>query len=85
MELPPGVLGSKPPVDGGLGGIALPFQGSDFPVESGLVGDTLSQAGSRQDAKLDLRHVEPTAVFGRVVELQPFYDPPGLRGGEGLV
>ena len=36
MELPPGVLGSKPPVDGGLGGIALPLQGLDLPAEGGL-------------------------------------------------
>ena len=57
MELPPGVLGSKPPVDGSLGSIALPFQGSDFPVESDLVGDAPPQAGASQHAKLDLRHI----------------------------
>ncbi len=85
MELPPGILGSKAPVDGSLGGIALPFQGLDFPAEGGLVEGTPPEAGASQHAKLDLRHVEPTAVFGRVMELQPFYDPPGLRGGEGLV
>ncbi len=85
MELPPGILGSKPPVDGSLGGIALPFQGSDFPAESGLIGDAPPEARAGQHAKLDLSHVQPTAVLGRMVELQPFYDPPGLRGGEGLV
>ena len=56
MEFPPGVMGSKPPVDGSLGGIALPLQGLDLPAEGGLVRDTLTEAGARQDAKLDLRH-----------------------------
>ena len=56
MELPPGVLGSKPPVDGGLGGVALPFQGLDLPAEDGLGGDTLTEAGACQDAKFNLRH-----------------------------
>ena len=82
MELPPGVLGSKPPVDGGSGGISLLFESLDLPIKGNLVGDTLPQAGSCQDTELDLRHIEPTAVLGRMVELQPFYDPPGLRGGK---
>ncbi len=85
MELPPGILGSKPPVDGSLGGIALPFQGLDFPAEGGFVRDTPPEAGASQHAEFDLRHVEPTAVFGCVMKLQPFYDPPGLSGGKGHV
>ena len=85
MEFRPSILRAEAPMNGGSGGISLPFQGLDFPAEGGLVGDTPPQAGSRQDAELDLGHVEPTAVLGRVVELQPFYNPPGLRGGEGLV
>jgi len=56
MEFPPGVMGSKPPVDGSLGGIALPLQGLDLPAEGGLVSDTLTEAGARQYAKLNLRH-----------------------------
>ena len=76
MELPPGVLGSKPPVDGGLGGIALPLQGLDFPAEGGLGGDTLTEARASQHAKLDLRHIQPTAVLGRVVKLEAFHDTP---------
>ena len=85
MEFLAGVLGSKPPVDGGLGGIALPLQGLDFPAESGLVGDTLTEAGASQNAKLDLRHVQPTTVLGCVVKLQPFHDAPGLSSGESLI
>ncbi len=56
MEFPPGVLGSKTPVDGGMGGIALPLQGLDFPAEGGFGGDALPEAAASQHAKLDLRH-----------------------------
>ena len=56
MELPSGVLGSKPPVDGGLGSITLSLQGLDFTAEGGLVGETAPEAGTGQHAKLNLRH-----------------------------
>ncbi len=85
MEFRPSVLGAEAPINGGVGGIALPLQGLDFPAEGGLVGDTPPEAGAGQHAKLDLRHVKPTAVLGCVVELQPFNDTPDLRGREGLV
>ncbi len=85
MEFRPGILGAKAPIDGGSGSIAFQFQGSDFPAEDGLVGDAPPKAGASQNAKLDLCHVQPTAVLGRVVELQSFHDTPGLSGGEGLV
>ena len=41
-----GVLGIEPPVDGGLGGVALLDQSLDFPVERFLVGESLLQAGA---------------------------------------
>ena len=85
MELPPGILGSELPVDGSRGGITLPLQGLDFPVEGGLVWNTPPEAGASQDAKFDFRPVEQTAMFGGVVKIQPFYDPPGLSGGKGHV
>ena len=85
MEFRPGVLCAEAPMNGGVGGIALPLQSMDFPAEGGLVGDTPPEAGAGQHAKLDLRHVDPTGVLGCVVELQPFNDTPGLGGKEGLV
>ena len=56
MELTPGVLGGKAPVDGVLGGVALPLQVLDLPAEDRLGGDTLTEAGARQHAELGLRH-----------------------------
>ena len=46
VEFGPGVLGVEPPVDGGLGGVALLNQSLDFPVERLLVGESLLQAGA---------------------------------------
>ena len=85
MKLCTGILGVKAPMDGGSGGIALSFQGLDFPAEGGLVRDAPPEAGASQNAKFYLRHVEPTAVLGCVVELQPFHDTPRLSSGEGLI
>ena len=79
------VPGVEPPVDGGPGRIALLDQGLDFPPESLLAGDPLLQAGAGQDAELDLRHVEPTAVLGGVMKLQPLGNPPGFPSRESLV
>ena len=56
MEFQPGIWGVEAPTYGGSGGISLLFEGLDFSTKSGLVGDTLPQAGSRQDTELDLRH-----------------------------
>ena len=50
------VPGVEPPVDDGLGGVAFPYQGLDFPPKSLLVRDPLPQAGARQHAELDFRH-----------------------------
>lgn len=96
MEFSPGIMRDKPPMDGGLGSIALPLQGPDFPAASGLVGDTPPVAEASRIAKLDRRHhfasmnrgqarIEPTTMLRCVVKLEPFYDTPGLRGGEGPV
>ena len=42
------------------------------------MGDATQQALARQDAQLDLRHVQPAPVLRRVVDLQLLGDPPGL-------
>ena len=85
MELRPGILGAEAPINGGPSSISFPFQGLDVSTEISLAGGTFFQTRTGQDAELDLRHVEPTAVLGCVMELQPFYNPSGLRGREGLV
>ena len=85
MELGSGILGGEPPVDGGSGGVALRDQSIDFPSEGHFAGEPLLQAGAGQDTELDFGHVQPTAVLGRVVKLQPPGNPPGLRRRESFV
>ena len=85
MELGSGILGGEPPVDGGPRLVSLSHRGSDHPLERFLAGEPLVEAGAGQYAELDFGHVQPTAVLGRVVELQPFHDPPRLGGREAGV
>ena len=85
MQYGSGVLGVELPVDGGPGGVAFRNQGLDFPPQCRLVGESLPEAGAGQYAELDLRQVQPTAVLGRVVKLQPFGNPPRLGRRECLV
>src|ERR1019366_9043224 len=44
-----------------------------------------SQTLTRQDGEFGFGHVEPTAVFGCVVPLKSFGQPPRFRGRKGLV
>ena len=85
MKFGSGVLGFEPPVDTSSGGVALPHQRLGFPPERLLVGEPLLQARAGQYAELNFRHVQPTAMLWRVVELQPFGNPPGLGSRERLV
>ncbi len=63
-------------------GVALLLPGCDFGDDGVFVVDTTVEALAPQDADLDLDHVEPTGVLGRVVELQSLQHPSSLRGGE---
>jgi hypothetical protein len=40
---------------------------------------------TREHAEFGFGHVEPTAVFGRVVPFETFDEPARLGGGEGFV
>ena len=85
VEFGSGIRGVEPPVDDGLGGVALGDQGLNLLPESILVGETLPEAATGQDTELDFRQVQPTSVLGGVVELQPLGNPPGLGCCKGLV
>ena len=78
MEFSSGVLDAETPVDAGLSLISLQFQGVYFPAEGCLVRETLPEATAGEDTELDLRHIQPAAVLGCEVKLQPLGDAPGL-------
>lgn len=49
------------------------------------VGDTAVQALALHDTELYFRDVEPTAVLGVVMDIEPVGQSPGLGGFEGGV
>src|SRR3954454_904096 len=50
-----------------------------------LVGDTSVETLRGQDAEFGFCHTKPTAVFGRVVPLEPLDEAACLCGGKSLV
>ncbi len=53
--------------------------------ESCFVRETACQTLTLQDAQFNLGHIEPRTVFGRVMELQLFDNPPRLCRGERFI
>ncbi len=57
-------------MDPRAGGVALVLPRLDFRDEALALADAAAQALAAQNADLDLDHVQPTGVLGRVMELQ---------------
>ena len=72
-------------VDTDLRAVSLLFQDMNLPAEGLLVGDALFEAAAGENTEFDLRHIQPTAMLGRVVKLQPLGYAPGLRQRKGLI
>src|SRR3954470_3222886 len=80
-----GFFGREHPVHTRAHAISFALPGGDLALELGAVVDAPIQALSLEHADLDLDHVEPARVLGRVMELQPPQDAMCLRGRKGLV
>jgi hypothetical protein len=63
------ILGSELPLDGSLRSVASLLPRVDFALKEVSTGHASVKALPAGDADLDLRHVQPTRVLGRVVEL----------------
>jgi hypothetical protein len=63
-------LTSETPVNSGAGGVAFGFQSLGFAQERSGVADAPVPALTVKDAQVQLGHVEPTAVLGRVMQFQ---------------
>jgi hypothetical protein len=70
LELDACILRAEAPVDLGAHFVAPFLPGSHLCFESLEVGHSPIEALSAEHAQLDLGHVEPRAVLGRVVDLQ---------------
>src|SRR6266487_3098164 len=71
LELDPSVLGREAPVDTTTGPVARHLPRGDLPLQGRPVGQPPVQALPGQHTQLDLGHVQPTAMLGRVMQLQP--------------
>ena len=80
-----GVGGGEPPVDFREGLVSLFFPSGDLLRQERLAFKASVQALTREDTQLRLRHVQPTAVFGRVVALKPRRQGEGGRGIECFI
>ena len=85
MELVTSIIGSEAPRDGAALSIAFGLQGGDALAQHVHAFHPARQTPSRKDTDLDLSHVQPTAMFGREVELHPLQDAPGLCRLKGFI
>src|SRR5260370_33069056 len=70
------ILTSKLPRDRAVRTIALHLQGIDAPSQGAQTIHPTRQATALKNADLDFGHIQPTAVFGRVVKLDAPENPP---------
>src|SRR5712691_10448833 len=85
LELDPGVLGRKAPVDATTRSVACRPPRCDLPLQRRPIGQAAVQALPGEHGKLDLGHVQPAAMLGGVVQLQPIGQPLGLGWLERLI
>ena len=78
-EQMPGLLSREPPVDLGPLVVGLPVPGLGFPLQRTQIrNSSRAQTLPRVEAEFDLRLIEPTSVFWRVVHAEPVPDIPTL-------
>ena len=84
LEFDARVRRGETPADAGGGAIAVLLPGRHLGPEGLLIRHPPIQTLTTQGTELDLGDVEPTAVFGRVVDLQRVQQPLGLQGRKRL-
>src|SRR6266571_9463424 len=85
MHLSPSISTRKAPMDAAVVRIALSSQGHNMLPEMIEALDTFGQTPPFKNADLDLSHIQPTAMFGRVMHLQSLPDTLGFRRCKRLV
>src|SRR4051794_543803 len=85
LQLDPGIPRREPPAHLRLGSVSMILPRSHFRPQERHFVDTPVEALAGKDAPFRLRHVQPTAVLGGVVNLQSLPQPPRLCRGKRLV
>src|SRR5438270_9893758 len=85
LEFDAGISRGETPINGGLSVITLLLPGTNTLLCLLKASDSPSQALSSQHREFNFGHVEPTAVFRCVMDLQFFRQAPCLLGCEHLI
>src|SRR5438067_12024333 len=85
LEFDTRILGGETPINGGVRVIALLLPSPNPLLCLLKAGDAPSQALSSQHREFNLGHIQPTAMFGRVMDLQFLREPSCLLGIKDLI
>src|SRR5882762_2540523 len=85
FEFDPCICDGEAPVDGRFHLIAFGFPVPDFLLDDCRSVEAAIETLAMQNTQLCFRHVQPTAVFGRGVDLQPPRQAARLRGAKRLI
>jgi hypothetical protein len=77
-QLDAGIGGGEAPVDRGAAIVAVLLPGGDFAPHFFDAGDAPLQALSIERTQFDFGYVEPVSMFGSVMDLKFFSQPPRL-------
>src|ERR1700722_20043927 len=80
-----GIGGGEVPIGFDMFFVLAVLPSGDFLGQGQLVGDTPIETLTRQNAEFGFSHVQPTAVFWRVVPLEPLNQPTCLGGRKGFI
>lgn len=72
LQLDAGIDGSKLPIDRGVPSVAIVQPCINLRPHGLLIGNATVEGPPAQDAEFNFRNVEPAAVLGCVVDLDPF-------------
>src|SRR5437764_8943173 len=84
-KLDAGIGGGEAPVHRRLGAGASRFPGRHLPGQGGGVGNAPVETLTAEEGEFALRHVQPTAMLGGVVQFQAVQEAAGFDGGERLI
>ena len=69
MQFGPGLLGGEPPINGRALGISALLIGVHLPSERRYIRQAAIETLPVQHTEFDFGHIQPAAMFGRVVKL----------------
>jgi hypothetical protein len=85
MKFVASIVGSKTPRDGTALSIAFGFQGGNALAQVLHAFHPTRQTATGKNTDRDLGHIQPTAMFGRGMELDPMRNTPGLGWLKGFI